>query len=295
MSESQRRFPSIRAPFRVNQGFLFVLPTLVMLLLVLGFPIAMAVVNSFKLPDGSGTLEHYTKLLQDDRFRNSLVVTFTFVGGTVLLHLVVGFIIALTLNTDVRAKRLFRVVAILPWAVPDVISGLVWRFMYNPTAGIINRVLLDLGLASTYIEWLGDSDLALPSVIFADVWRGYPFVMLILLAGLQAIPDELYEAARVDGASVIQEFRHITIPMMRGMILIAVALDTIWQFRRFGLIVNMTAGGPGNVTEILSLYIYKQYFRYFNFEYASAIALIMAALMLLLSVPYVRAMIRRMR
>jgi multiple sugar transport system permease protein len=295
MSVSQRCFASSRSPLRVNQGFLFVLPTLVMLLLVLGFPIAMAVVNSFKLPDGTRTLEHYAKLLEDDRLRNSLVVTFTFVGGTVLLHLVVGFIIALTLNTNVRGKRLFRVVAILPWAVPDVVSGLVWRFMYNPTAGIINRVLLELGLASTYIEWLGDSDLALPSVIFADVWRGYPFVMLILLAGLQAIPDELYEAAKVDGASVIQEFRHITIPMMRGMILIAVALDTIWQFRRFGLVVNMTAGGPGNVTEILSLYIYKQYFRYFNFEYASAVALIMALLMLLLSVPYVRAMVRRMR
>ena len=295
MNEQRSHFPSIRLPFRVNQGFAFVLPTLLMLLLVLGFPIAMAIVNSFKLPDGSWTLEHYPKLLQDDRFLNSLVVTFTFVGGTVLLHLVVGFIIALALNTQVKGRQFFRVVAILPWTVPDVISGLIWRFMYNPTAGIINWVLLKVGLASTYIEWLGDSDLALPSVIFADVWRGYPFVMLILLAGLQAIPDELYEAARVDGASVLQEFRHITIPMMRGMILIAVALDTIWQFRRFGLIVNMTAGGPGNVTEILSLYTYKQYFRYFNFEYASAIAIIMAALMLLLSVPYIRVMIQRMR
>jgi multiple sugar transport system permease protein len=295
LNEHRSHFASTRSPFRLNQGFAFVLPTLLMLLLVLGFPIAVAVVNSFKLPDGSWTLEHYAKILRDDRFRNSLVVTFTFVGGTVVLHLVVGFIIAAALNTSVKGRQFFRVVAILPWTVPDVISGLIWRFMYNPTAGIINRVLLDLGLANTYIEWLGDSDLALPSVIFADVWRGYPFVMLILLAGLQAIPEELYEAAKVDGASVIQEFRHITIPMMRGMILIAVALDTIWQFRRFGLIVNMTAGGPGNVTEILSLYTYKQYFRYFNFEYASAIALILAALMLLLSVPYIRAMIQRMR
>jgi multiple sugar transport system permease protein len=266
-----------------------------MLLLVLGFPIAMAVFNSFRLPDGAWTLEHYVKLPNDDRFLNSLVVTFTFVASTVILHLVVGFIVALALNSKARARNFFGVVAILPWAVPDVISGLIWRFMYNPTAGIINRVLLNLGIINTYVEWLGDSDLALPSVIFADIWRGYPFVMLILLAGLKAIPEELYEAAKVDGASVFQEFRHITIPMMRTMILIAAALDTIWQFRRFGLIVNMTAGGPGNVTEILSLYIYKQYFRYFNFEYASAVAVIMALLMLLLSVPYVRAMIERMR
>ena len=294
MNKSRVRFPSIQGPLRLNQGFVFVLPALLMLLLVLGFPIIVAVVNSFSLPEGGWTLENYAKLPQDNRFRNALFVTAIFVGGTVVLHLVVGFIIALALNASVKGKRFFRVVAILPWAVPDVISGLMWRFMYNPTAGIINRVLLSLGVVSTYVEWLGDSDLALPSVIFADVWRGYPFVMLILLAGLQAIPGEQYEAAKVDGASVIQEFRHITIPNMRGMIVIAVALDTIWQFRRFGLVFNMTAGGPGNATEILSLYVYKQYFRYFNFEYAAAIAIVLAIIMLLLSIPYVRAMVRRL-
>jgi multiple sugar transport system permease protein len=294
MNELRNRYPSIKAPFRLNQGFVFVLPALLMLLLVLGFPIIVAVVNSFSLPDGGWTLENYAKLPKDTRFRNSLVVTFTFVGGTVLLHLVVGFIIALALNAEIKAQRFFRVVAILPWTVPDVISGLIWRFMYNPTAGIINRLLFDSGLINRHIEWLGDTDLALPSVIFSDVWRGYPFVMLILLAGLQAISRELYEAAKVDGASTIQEFRHITIPNMRGMILIAVALDTIWQFRRFGLVFNMTAGGPGNVTEILSLYVYKQYFRYFNFEYAAAIAVVLAIIMLLLSLPYVRAIVRRL-
>jgi multiple sugar transport system permease protein len=266
-----------------------------MLLFVLGFPIAVAVFNSFRLPDGAWTLEHYTKLPDDDRFRNALEVTFVFVGGTVFLHLIVGFVIALALNTQVRGKQFFRVLTILPWAVPDVISGLVWRFMYNPTAGAINRVLLDLGVTNTYLEWLGDSDLALPSVIFADVWRGYPFVMLILLAGLQAIPDELYEAAQADGASVIQEFRYITLPLMRGMTLIALALDTIWQFRRFGLVFNMTGGGPGDATEILSLYVYKQYFRYFNFEYAAAIAVVLALIMLVFSLPYVRFMIQRFR
>lgn len=294
MNEFHFRLPSLTVPSRFNQGFLFVLPALLMLVLVLGFPIVVALINSFSLPDGGWTLENYAKLPRDARFRNALVVTFTFVAGTVLLHLVVGFIIALALNAGVKARRFFRVVAILPWTVPDVISGLIWRFMYNPTAGIINRLLFALGLTSKYIEWLGDSDLVLPSVIFSDVWRGYPFVMLILLAGLQAISRELYEAAKVDGASIIQEFRYITIPNMRGMILVAVALDTIWQFRRFGLVFNMTAGGPGNATEILSLYVYKQYFKYFNFEYAAAIAVVLAVIMLLLSLPYVRAMVRRL-
>lgn len=286
---------AVKFPGRLNQGLVFVLPALLMLLLILGFPIAVAVLTSFSSPDaGSWTVENYRKLPGDSRFSNSILVTFTFVGGTVLLHLVVGFIVALALNTNIKAKEFFRVIAILPWTMPDVISGLIWRFMYNPTAGIINRLLFDFGLIRTHIEWLGDTDLALPAVIFADVWRGYPFVMLILLAGLQAIPRELYEAARVDGASPIKEFHYITIPMMKGMILIALALDTIWQFRRFGLVFNMTAGGPGNATEILSLYVYKQYFRYFNFEYAAAVAVVLAIIMIILSVPYIRTMVRRL-
>jgi multiple sugar transport system permease protein len=291
------RFPLVKVPIRLNlQAYGFVLPAVLMLVLVLGFPIVVAVINSFSPPGGEAgawTLENYAKLPGDSRFLNSLFVTFVFVGGTVLLHLIVGFVVALALKTEVGAKRFFRVVAILPWTVPDVISGLMWRFMYNPTAGIINRLLFDFGIVDTYIEWLGDGDLALPSVIFADVWRGYPFVMIILLAGLQAIPRELYEAAKVDGASVVQEFRYITLPNMRRMLFIAAAIDTIWQFRRFGLVFNMTLGGPGNATEILSLYVYKQYFRYFNFEYASAIAVVLALIMLLLSLPYVRAMVRR--
>lgn len=278
------------------KGFGFVLPTLLMLVLILGFPVIMAIWNSFHVPSAQSpiwTLENYSKILRDSRFINSLVVTFAFIGGTVSLHLIVGFIVALALNSQIRARRFFRLVALLPWTLPDVISGLIWRFMYNPTAGIINRLLMDAGVIDRYIEWLGGADLALASVIFADVWRGYPFVMVVLLAGLQAIPEELHEAARVDGASAIQDFRYVTLPNMKPIILLVVALDSIFQFRRFGLVFNMTGGGPGNATEILSLYIYKQYFRYFNFEYASAVAVIFALIMIAVSLPYVREMVKR--
>lgn len=297
MNRGRTRFLAIKVPARRElQGYAFILPCVLTLLLVLGFPATIAVLNSFT-PLWSEvktfTLENYVKLARDELFWNSVLITFRFVGSTVLLHLVVGLAVALALNAQVRANRLFRVIAILPWTVPDVMSGLIWRFMYNPTSGIINGLLREYGLTKTYIEWLAHPNLALPSVILADVWRGYPFVMIILLAGLQAIPRELYEAARVDGASALQEFRHITIPLLKRMIIIAVALDTIWQFRRFGLIYNMTLGGPGHVTEILSLYVYKQYFRYFNFEYASALAVVMAIIMLTISFPYVRMIVRR--
>jgi len=281
---------------RLNTGFAFVLPCLLLLLLVLGFPAIVAVANSFT-PVWSAvktfTLDNYINLQQDKLFWESLRVTIVFVAGTVSLHMVFGLVVALALNTEPLGNWFFRIVAILPWTVPDVISGLVWRFMYDPTAGIINYFLYRLGVQNPYVEWLAAPRLALPSVIFADVWRGYPFVMLILLAGLQAIPRELYEAARVDGASVLQEFRHITVPGLSRMFQVAFALDVIWQFRRFGLVYNMTQGGPGNATDILPLAIYRQYFRYFNFEYASAMAVVLAVIMIVISIPYVRMMVKR--
>lgn len=257
---------------------------------------AAAVANSFTplwSPEKTFTLANYLKLLKDTLFWNALKVTGFFVSGTVFLHVLVGLVVALALNTAIRARRFFRLIAILPWTVPDVISGLIWRFMYDPTSGIINHLLMRTGLVHDYIEWLAQPGMALPSVILADVWRGYPFVMVILLAGLQAIPKDLYEAARVDGATAVQEFFYITIPGLLRIGLIALALDTIWQIRRFGLIYNMTLGGPGHVTEILSLYVYKNYFKYFNFEYASAIAVVMAVIMLIISFPYIRATARR--
>lgn len=291
--------PRIRPKFLSRQetlGYLFVLPSILMLVLVLGLPAVVAVLNSFVplwAEETTYTLANYAKLLRDGLFWNSLWITVLFVAGTVLFHLLVGLAVALALNVDVFGSTVWRVIAILPWTIPDVIAGLVWRFMFNPTSGIINHLLRQAGLTTTYIEWLAHPNLALPSLIFADVWRGYPFVMLILLAGLQAIPRELYEAAEVDGASVFQSFRHITIPLLKRMFIVALALDTIWQFRRFGLVYNMTAGGPGHATEILPLYIYKQYFKYFNFEYASAVAVALAVIMLAISIPYVRMVVRR--
>jgi multiple sugar transport system permease protein len=282
--------------FRLNPGLAFALPGLLLLLLVLGLPAIIAIANSFTpiwSETKTFTLDNYIQLVQDGAFWESLRVTVIFVVGTVVLHLALGLVVALALNAEIQGIWLFRVIAILPWTIPDVISGLVWRFMYDPTAGIINYFLDHLGVQNPYVEWLAHPNLALPSVIFADVWRGYPFVMLILLAGLQAIPRELYEAARVDGASALQEFHYITIPGISRMVQVALALDVIWQFRRFGLVYNMTQGGPGTATDILPLAIYRQFFKYFNFEYASAMAVVLAAIMIIISIPYVRMMVKR--
>lgn len=276
-------------------GLRFVLPCVVALLVVLGLPIVIAVANSFASPDGGLTLSNYTRLPGDATFRNSLTVSLTFVAATVALHLLLGLAVALALNSAIRGRNLWRVLMLLPWTVPDVVSGLVWRFMLNPTSGIVNEVLRSAGLMDGYVDWLGDAQLALPSVILSDVWRGYPFVMVILLAGLQSIDSSLFAAARVDGASALQVLRHVTIPLLRPILLVAAALDTIWQFRRFGLLYNMTGGGPGRTTEILSLNIYKQYFRFFQYEFASAMAVVLACVMLVASLFYLRATLREQR
>lgn len=280
-----------------RQGYWFILPCFLLLGAVLGFPMVMAILNSFTPIWTKGlsglTLAYYQRLLNDDVFWSSMIRTCYFVGATVSLHLLLGLAVALALNTAIRGRRFFRVVAILPWTVPDVIAGLVWGWMYDPLSGILNEVLSRLGLISSPVEWLANPALVMPSVILADAWRGYPFVMLVLLAGLQAIPREQYEAARVDGASAIQEFFHITLPNLTKMIAIATILDIIWQARRFGLIWVMTEGGPARSTEVLSVLAYRQYFRFFNFEYASAMAVALALVLFVIGLPYVRAVARR--
>ena len=276
------------------EGYFFILPALLMLVIILGFPLTMAVLMSLNLAWVKKSLlgftfDNYIRLFQDGVFYNDLYVTFVFVLSTVICHLLLGLGVALLLNREVKAKRFFRVAAILPWTLPDVIAGLIWRFMFEPLSGIINSVLARLNLIQSPITWLSDIRLALPSVVFAEVWRGYPFVMLLLLAGLQAIPQGLYEAAEIDGASTLKRFWYITLPNLSRIIMIAFSLDFIWECRRFGLVYNMTGGNPGHATEILSLYVYKNYFIFFNFGYAAAIAVVLAFVMLGVSFPYLRA------
>jgi len=279
------------------QGYVFVSPGVLLFVLVLGFPVITTLFNSFCPVWSAGiakfTLQNYAKVTQDWVPRKVLGNTLVFVSCTVLLHFLLGLTVASALDTEVRGKRVFRVLAILPWAVPDSIAGLIWRFLYDPLHGSVNKILLTLHLIETPIEWLSNPALSLMSVIFADVWRGYPFVMIILLAGLQSIPPELYEAAEVDGASPVQRYLRITLPQLKTMIIIALALDTVWQFRMFGLVYTLTGGGPGRQTETLPLLVYKQYFNYFNFEYAAAVAVTSAVMMLMLSLPYLWIMLRR--
>ena len=266
----------------------FVLPGLLLLILVLGFPAITSILYSVKAEQaGTYTLAHYNYLLKDPFFMTTFWNTAIFVFASVATHMILGLAVAMVLNSAIPARPLFRLIALLPWVVPDVVAGIIWKWMFNPIYGAVNDVLLKVGLINTSVEWLSNPKLAMFSVILVNLWRGFPFVMLILLAGLQAIPPHLYEAAAIDGASKVQTFFHITIPGLRKMIIVALALDIVWEVRRFGLIQAMTQGGPGVLTEVLSTYTYKQYFQFFRFEYASSVAVVMSIVLLLVSLPYI--------
>jgi multiple sugar transport system permease protein len=273
-----------------HMWMVFVLPGVLLLVLVLGFPAITSLSYSIK-PEKAGpssyTLSNYTNLLKDPFFAKTFWNTAVFVFLSVASHMILGLAVAMVLNRALPAKPLFRLIALLPWVVPDVVAGIIWKWMLNPLYGALNDLLLKIGFISTQVEWLSNPKLALFSVILVNLWRGFPFVMLILLAGLQAIPRYLYEAAAIDGASKWQLFIHVTIPGLRKMIVVALALDIVWEVRRFGLIQAMTQGGPGILTEVLSTYTYKQYFQFFRFEYASAIAVVMTVVLLFVSLPYI--------
>ncbi len=269
---------------------LFVLPGVFLLVLVLGFPAITSISYSIhpeKAETASYSLSNYANLTKDPFFKRTFWNTGVFVSLSVAAHMVLGMAVALVLNSALPAKLLFRLIALLPWVVPDVVAGIIWKWMYDPIYGALNDILLKIGLIGTPIEWLSNPKIALFSVILVNLWRGFPFVMLILLAGLQAIPQQLYEAAAIDGATKVQSFFHITIPGLKKMIVVALALDIVWEVRRFGLIQAMTRGGPGVLTEVLSTYTYKQYFQFFRFEYASAIAVVMTIVLLAVSLPYI--------
>ena len=273
-------------------GYLFVLPATLALALVLLFPLAYVVYSSFGAVRGQEAgglrLANYSRLFLDGKVREALANTATFTVASVGLHLGLGLVAALLLNRRFIGRTLFRIVALVPWTFAPVVVGVVWRWMYNAQFGIINDSLIRLGLIPEARSWLGEASLAMPSLILANVWRGFPFVMIVALAGLQAIPRELYEAASVDGADAGQQFWYVTLPNLRYVLLIAVILDSIWTFKHFDLVQVMTGGGPAGATEVLSTLIYRTSFEYLDIPYASAMAVAMFTILFGLMLVYLR-------
>ncbi|WP_377466191.1 carbohydrate ABC transporter permease [Populibacterium corticicola] len=275
---------------RRAQPYFYVAPTVVLLFVLLVVPVVLVIGYSFmdnvimnKNPQSVG-LANYVTVLTDTNFHRAVTNTLFFTIVSVIAHLVLGLLFASLLNSPLLGRTsmtLFRMVYVLPWLFTTAVIAILWRMLLNPN-GVINYLL------GTNIEWLSDLNLALPAVTFINVWAGYPFFMISLLAGLQGVPADLYEAAKIDGASFWQRFTNVTLPQLKPIIISMTLLDLIWTSQQFALIWMTTGGGPINVTEMLSTYTYKQAFSNYEFALASTAAVITLVLSMILGILYVR-------
>jgi multiple sugar transport system permease protein len=273
----------------------FLWPSLAILLGLLVYPLVEVVRLSFYdsnlLTDTWVGLANYTALLQDPIFWKAFMQTVLFTFGSVSMHLVIGLALAVLLNTKIN--RHFRTVArgilIVPWLLAPTVAGMIWVLMLAPF-GVVNGFLATIGVLdpSSTISWLGDPSTSLLSVTAMNVWRAFPFFMVMLLAGLQAVPPQLYEAAQIDGASMVKQFWYITLPELKSVIATVVLLDSIWTFRAFDPVFVMTGGGPMNSSEVLATAIYFDGFQKLRFGYASAEAVVMFLVLFVVSAFYVK-------
>ncbi|ADL70105.1 binding-protein-dependent transport systems inner membrane component [Thermoanaerobacterium thermosaccharolyticum DSM 571] len=276
-------------------GYLLVAPALLCIIAIALYP----VLNTFKLSLYYMKLQligmthfigfqNYISLFNDPRFRSASINTVIFTIVSVSLELVIGMIMALLMNKKFKGTGLVRAAILIPWAIPTIVSALMWKFIYNDQFGLLNDILLRMGIINSYKAWLGSPSLAMGSAIFADVWKTAPFMALLLLAGLQNISYEFYEAAKVDGAGSIRRFFSITLPLLKPTILVALIFRTLDAFRVFDLIFVMTGGGPGNSTETLTIYAYKTLFRNLDFGIGSAIAVVIFIFVFVFAMIYIR-------
>ncbi|MEI7990242.1 MAG: sugar ABC transporter permease [Chloroflexota bacterium] len=226
-------------------------------------------------------LSNYFSLFSNPDFITSLRITFTFVISAITIEFTLGMGLALLLNHDLRGKGMIRSMILLPMMCTNVVIGLTWRLLFNYQFGVINYFISQIGLQP--VEWLSNTQMAMISVIIVDVWNTTSFVALMLLAGLQSMPEEPFEAARIDGASAWQTFIYLTLPLLRPIILVALLWRLIDTFRIFDVVYLLTAGGPARATETVSIYIYNYGFKSFNLGYASAASYAMILIMLVIA------------
>jgi len=274
-------------------GYLYLVPAALCMLATVVVPIFLAIKMSlyadvlYKPQEYRFIgLDNYVRLAHDPVFWLTLWNSVVWVFGSVILQFVFGFGAALLLQQAFTGRALVRTLTLLPWIIPGVVVGLIWEWLYQPNYGVINDLLLRAGWMTERVAWLSSPDLAMGAVIFTNVWRGIPFFAIMLLAGLQAVPDELYEAAHVDGANVFQRFWHVTLPLLRPIIVVATATRIIWTFNYADLIFVMTGGGPANATQITSTYTLVQAYSVLDFGYAGALSVVLLLVMLAFTAAY---------
>jgi multiple sugar transport system permease protein len=287
----------VLAKQRRRLAYCLILPALILVLLLNVYPIIEAVIVSMQRqnmirpnPTGFVGFMHYRRLLfEDDDFFESLQLTLIWTIGSVAGAYLVGLGLALLLNQHIRARGFFRALFLIPWVIPDVCTALVWKWLYGDELGVLNFLLKQTGIITTPILWLSDTDMAMAAVTIVQIWKLYPVMFIVLLAALQTVPEELHEAAMLDGATAWQRFRHITMPFLRPTSIVITLLASIWTFQSFDIIYLLTGGGPAGATKVLATLVYEKGFVSFDVGYAAALGMLMLGCLLILGVAYLAA------
>ncbi|MDG2197169.1 MAG: sugar ABC transporter permease [SAR324 cluster bacterium] len=273
-------------------GYLFVLPSLLVVIFVLVYPVIQAFLYSLKpeySENSEWSFENYANLISDDRFVESFNNTLIFTFFTIPAELIFGLVIAVLLNKEFKFRGIVRVAILFPWALPTALNAIMWRWMFNTEFGIINYGLISIGLIENQLNWLGKEPLAMIAMMSVSTWKTSSFMALLLLAGLQTIPKDLYESAKTDGASDLKSFFYITLPLLTPAIIVSLLLRTMDALRVFELPFNFTDGGPLNTTETISLYSYRVLFEFVEFNYGSSMVIVQFILIMIMSLIYIKS------
>ncbi|MBN9234720.1 MULTISPECIES: carbohydrate ABC transporter permease [Phyllobacteriaceae] len=282
-------------------AWLLLTPMIAIMVLVTAFPLLNTLWLAFTDASLTGQgyvwqwvgFENFAYILDDADFRAAVGHTAYFTVFSVSAEVVLGVLVALLLNQEFRGRAYVRALLILPWALPTIVNAVMWRLIYNPEYGSLNALLTQVGLLDAYRSWLGDPSMAMNMVILADVWKNYPLIALIALAGLQTVPKDLYEAAIMDGANAWIRFWKITIPGIMGSLTVAMVLRAIEAFKVFDIFYVMTRGGPADSTKTVSFFVYQESFTYLRAGSGAAYALTVTTMSAMMIAVYVVMLIRR--
>jgi len=275
-------------------AYLLIAPTFIVLLGVLVYPILYSLLMSFSRIDFARRsmdfigLDNYIAMFKNSYFIHSIGITGYFAAVTVAVEISLGIAIALVLNQKFKFRGFVRGIMILPWALPSVVNAIMWKWIYNPNYGALNGLLTQLNIIGEYKDWLGEPITALHAIIFANVWKETPYVVLLVLAALSNISGDLYESAKIDGANAWQAFWKVTLPLIKPVVVILVITKAIWAIQTFELVYILTGGGPGGGTEFLSFFIYKTTFKFLQFGAGASMAYMITLATFLLTLVYIK-------
>lgn len=275
--------------------YILILPACLLMGLIMIYPLGKVFYLSFQhynptkpFTNGFAGLDNFITIFTKKEFYNALGVSAKFVACEVVLQLIFGMIVALILNQKFKGRGFFRALTFIPWALSGVLTAVLWSIMFNQHFGVLNDLLAKLGIIKEPIAWLANTKFVLGSVIVAELWRGIPFFAISLLAAMQGLPDDIYEAARVDGSTKFQTLRFITLPMLKNTIVLTTLLRTIWEFNSVDLIYSLTGGGPVGKTTTLSMLIANQAIKTSNYGYGSALSVVSFAILAVIAVIYMK-------